>query len=219
MWVRIEGSLRYTVAMTPKIPEAKLAWFAAILDMKSTIIVKNNSMRATPQYVLLVESINFAVVQEMSRLTGTAPEAQATRKRKDFMRRGCTEHCPKAHIHQEDTEYLPAVGKFTLTGLAAAIVLDAVIPYMITDRSLAYTRDQIFAQAKLTGQGSGATRAAVRRLEALGWPIPDFVTKGLAAPAYGANVLAGDQVARGLADVHRPQSQPAVDSRGRFAEP
>lgn len=209
--------LRYTDHMTTPIPEAKLAWFAAVLDLRSHIIVKDNKMRATPQFVLMVQSVNYAVVREMARLVGTSPEALTPRKKKDFMRRGCTEHCPEAHIHALEDEALPPTGKFTITGAAAAVVLDAVIPYMITDRGLGAVRDQIFAQMKLTGQGAGATRTAVRRLEALGWPIPDQIAKGLAEPQYGKDVLGADQPARGIVDVPLPEPVP-TDQRGRQLE-
>ena len=75
-----------------------LAWMAGIFDLKALVITKHNNRRATPQLVLSVQSTNLGVIDRLAQLTGTAPEARE-RRIKDWMRKGCVEHCPQAHVH------------------------------------------------------------------------------------------------------------------------
>lgn len=171
-----------------KITKADLGWMAAVIDMKGIVVTKKNRMRATPQYVLKIESKHFPVIRRLGQLTGTQPEASRERPIKDFMRRGCAEHCPEQHVHINEDAMMPPVGTWTITGAGAAIVLYNLLPYMTCDH-MGYTEimNRIFAQATLTGQGSGTTRAALFRLMNLGWKLPSNVTAVLlATPALTA---------------------------------
>jgi hypothetical protein len=163
------------------IAEADLAYMAAVFDMKALVITKHNSQRATPQLVLTVQSVRLDVVENLCRLTGTMVEPRQ-RERKDWMRRGCNEHCPEAHIHHfmEDS-YLPETATWRITGAAAAVVLSSVIPYMRTDRGTSQMLTQLMDNLVTTGQGVGQVRASVRRLAELGWPIPKKMQKLLPA--------------------------------------
>lgn len=155
-----------------------LAWLAAILDLKGHIIRKNNQTRATPQLVLMVESAQLRVIERLCMLTGTnvEPKWADGRRQRDWVRRGCIEHCPEAHVHHEGSE-IPPIARWTLTGAAAAVVLHSVIPYMVTDRGLEDMKNEILANVVLSGQGSGATKAAIRRLAALGWELPPLIAQ------------------------------------------
>jgi hypothetical protein len=153
------------------IPEAKLAWMAAIFDMKGRINRKTNQSRATPQLVLRIDSASPRVIEELCRLTGGSVEIRDGIQFKEYDQRGCTEHCPAAHIHH-DGHVVPEVTRWTITGAAAAVVLHNVIPYMVTDRGLEDMMNEALANLVTTGQGSGAVRAAVRRLAQLGWELP-----------------------------------------------
>lgn len=171
-----------------KITKPDLGWMAAVIDMKGSIIQKDNKSRATIQYVLRVESAHFPVVQKLGNMTGLSPEAEKERPLKDFMRRRCTEHCPEAHVHVHDDYVMPATMSWTVTGAAAGVVLYNLLPYM-TCETVGYraTMQRVFAQATLTGRGSGATRAALFRLQNLGWKLPPEVhTRLLSTPALSA---------------------------------
>jgi hypothetical protein len=163
------------------IPEAKLGWFAAILDMKGNIIHKNNKQRATPQLVLMVESKNWNIIRELARLTGSFAEPQKPRDAKDFMRRGCTEHCPDPHVHVPDEWKLPAIARWTITGAGVAIVLHNVLPYMSdADRKgFPLLMDEATENLVLQGQGSGRVRETIRRMETLGWELPPAMVQAL----------------------------------------
>ena len=153
------------------IPVSKLAWMAAVIDLKGKLYSKKNALRATPQVVLAVESINFAVVRELSSLTGTSPEFAMARQKPDWMKRGCTEHCPEPHIHYEGS--LPPKARWTVTGASAAVILYNIMPYLVAhDQPWQEILDQLVGQASLNGQGSGVTLRSLRRLKELGWEMP-----------------------------------------------
>ena len=165
----------------------KLGWVAGVFDLKGRLIHKKNQMRATPQVVLMVETKEMAVVRELANLTGTRPEATERRPLKDWMRRGCSEHCPEAHFHgHEELEglYMPAIARWTVTGAGMYVVLSNVLPYIQIDRGYTEAMDQVLGNTVLSGQGAHAVISSLRRLHGLGWEIPeDFkevVTDGAA---------------------------------------
>jgi len=169
-----------------------LAWLAGVFDMKAGIIRKSNQQRNTSQIVLYLDSKNHTVVRTVARMTGTRPEMQPGRKRPDWMRRGCAEHCPEAHVHVGEYNWsMPATTRWTITGAAAAVVLHNVMPYMRTDNGLSEAFAEILEHAVTGGQGWGATRAALRRLRDLGWELPESfqeldVDQRALPPAQGA---------------------------------
>lgn len=155
----------------------KKAWVAAILDSRAHIVRKKNSQRAagSVQICLQVETRHHEIAERLSAMTGTAPEQiEIKLPSEQVMRRSCIEHCPDAHVHVDNTlAAMPMVTKWTVTGVSAAIVLWNVREYMVTTREpWEWAVSQAFTQIKMTGRGSGAIRAAVQRLYALGWDIP-----------------------------------------------
>lgn len=160
------------------ISDADLAWLAAILDLKGHIIRKNNKTRRTPQLVLMVESAQLRVIERLCTLTGQSvePIRHDGRRHGDWKQRGCSEHCPEAHVHHEGTA-MPPIGRWTATGASAAIVLHNVIPFMVTDHGLEAMKDEILGNVVLSGRGSTSTIMAVRRLAALGWELPPLIAE------------------------------------------
>src|SRR6185503_19478151 len=102
------------------LPPMKLGWMAGVIDLKGRLIRKKNKTRATPQVVLIVETKEYMVVKELSSLTGTSPETMDRRPLREWMRKGCSEHCPEAHVHVGDSEYehlyMPPIARWTITG-------------------------------------------------------------------------------------------------------
>lgn len=156
------------------IEPARLGWMAAILDIQGLVIQKKNYSRATPQVVLAVDSANTTVVRELCALTGTDVEMKKQNKlRPEWRRRACTIHCPEAHVHLQDVN-MPLTGRWTITGVGAAMVLHGLRPHLVTwdvkSWSLAY--ELCMDNAVFTGQGSGMTRSVITRLVDLGWELP-----------------------------------------------
>lgn len=174
------------------IPVQKLGWMGAVLDLRGHLLTKKNQKRATPQYVLMAESKELSVIRELSSLTGTKAEAQAARPLKDFMKRGCTEHCPESHIHIGDDREMPRIARWTITGAGMATVLDNLLPFMIIDRGYEEVVEEVIETTVLVGQGSGAVRASLARLRELGWELPPRYEQGLKDYAEGNLDVAGN---------------------------
>ncbi len=162
------------------VTETDKAWMAAVIDVKGAVIRKSNKMRATPQVVLYVAAKNPRIAARLSALTGTAPEEHPSPGPSEFIRRSCSEHCPAPHVHVGDDGHpwrMPATTRWTLTGIAAAVVLGNLSPYMSTYDEYAGDVAQILATFAARGQGSGMTRVAVTRLAELGWKVPSLVRR------------------------------------------
>lgn len=158
-----------------KITENDKAWFAAILDQKGNTVRKTNKMRRTPQLVLYVESRYNEVVKQLGLLTGINFEPQDEKKPIEWIRRGCTEHCPEKHLHAE-RHYdwsIPRTYRWVVTGAGAVIVLHNTLPLMETDRDFRDLYAEGLQNTVTTGQGWGAVRKTIKRLYDLGWDLPN----------------------------------------------
>lgn len=148
-----------------------------VFDMKARLIYKNNQSRRTLQVVLAVQVKELAVLHGLAEMTGTSPEFMIGRPVKDFMRKGCVEHCPDQHIHavpRYPLGTLPPTGRWTITGAALVVVLENLKPYLMVDREYDLAIEHVVRDLALTGQGSGAVLKALARLKGLGWKLPDF---------------------------------------------
>ena len=154
------------------IPVQKLGWMAGLIDIRGRIVVKNNKTRATRQYVLAISSKEMYLIRELASLTGTKPEIRTERQTPDWMRRGCQEHCPDAHIHVSYQPSFPLAAVWSVTGSSMATVLYNVMPYLLSDRGYEAAYQYSLENAPLVGQGSGMVLGSLRRLRELGWELP-----------------------------------------------
>lgn len=153
----------------------KLGWVAGVIDLKGRLIRKKNPTRATPQIVLIVETKETLVVRELGNLTGTRPEAMKRQPLKEWMRKGCSEHCPEAHFHVYDHDelYMPPIARWTVTGAGMYVVMHNIMPFIQIDRGYKDAMDEVLANTPLTGQGAFAVVNSLRRLHGLGWELPE----------------------------------------------
>lgn len=163
---------------------ADMAWMAGVIDVKGTLLRKNNKTRRTPQVVLYLNIKDRRIARRLSALTGTAPE-EHTRSQlpEGFLRRNCAEHCVTPHVHVGDEGYpwqMPVTTRWAITGIAAAVVLANLAPFMNTYGDYAGDVAGIIGSFAAEGQGSGAVRKTLLRLSSLGWQIPAAVTVRLA---------------------------------------
>ena len=156
--------------------ETDKAWVGAMLDSRGYVQNKNNQERAegSRQIVLVLRTKHHEIAARLCAMTGTAPAILEQKKvSPELMRRQCVEHCPEAHVHVDTIAMLPMITTWTVTGVAAAIVLWNVRKYMVTSREpWDWAMEQSFAQMKLSGRGSASTKQVVQRLSKLGWNIP-----------------------------------------------
>jgi hypothetical protein len=151
---------------------ASLGWMAGIIDIKGRLHYKKNQQRATPQAVLTVDSKDMQIVRRLGNLTGTKPEFKNIKAMSDFIRRGCSEHCPEAHFHVGDKEWIAEISRWTITGSSLVVVLDNLLPYLEIDRGYREAIDEIQKDTTLTGRGSTAVFVGLTRLRDLGWELP-----------------------------------------------
>jgi hypothetical protein len=158
------------------LPPIKLGWMAGVIDLKGRLVRKNNKLRKTQQIVLIVETKEQLVIKELGSLTGTSPEQIERRPLKEWMRRGCTEHCPEAHIHVGDELeqlFMPPISRWTITGAGMVVVMTNLMPFIQIDRGYSEAIEEVIANTPLTGQGSAAVVSSIRRLSLLGWDLPE----------------------------------------------
>jgi hypothetical protein len=77
-----------------------------------------------------------------------------------FDRHRCLEHCDKAHDHITSVS-----GRWSLTGARATILLSATLPY-VRFQAEAWNR------AVMVGLSAERKSKVVRKMTALGWPLP-----------------------------------------------
>ena len=169
---------------------AKMGWMAGIIDLKGHIYIKKNAQRSTRQIVLTVDSKFPGIIRELGVLCGTKPESANAKPLKDFMRRSCNEHCPEAHIHVDD-RIMPGIHRWTITGIALAVVLDALEPVLTEDKGFPEYKDEILSTMDMGGRGSGQVMATLNKLQLLGWPMPARVVEVLAHQEKALRVLTG----------------------------
>lgn len=162
---------------------ADMAWMAGVIDVKGLTVRKNNKTRRTPQIVVYVRTKDERISRRLSALTGVAPEAHSKPLSEQFMRRGCAEHCVVPHVHVGQDGYpwqMPATTSWSVTGIAAAVVLANLATFMSTYEDYAGDVAEIVGNFAAAGQGVGAVRKTLLRLSELGWQIPVAVTIRLA---------------------------------------
>lgn len=182
------------------LPMSKLGWMAGVVDVKGRIIIKANKKRNTKQYVLAVTSKDGFLIRELSSLTGTKPEVRQHKDIPEWMRRGCVEHCPEAHVHVRDSnEPYPYFQVWTVTGASMAVILHNLSPFLMSDRPYDEAYNYILATVPVTGRGATQVMAALKRLEDLSWDLPEVFELALdnwaAIKARGED--ADDHVAEG----------------------
>lgn len=160
---------------------ASLAWMAGILDLKGRVLRRKSGARVNDQISLIVETKEFAIVRQLGVLVGTAPEFRNAKPLSEALRRQCVEHCPEAHVHVNDDRQFPPISRWTLSGPAVLVVLEALRPYLQINRDYDNLIDEIRAVTPLNGRGSNAAMVSLARMRALGWPIPEPFASALTA--------------------------------------
>ena len=156
------------------IPAHELGWMAGVIDLRGRIVYKNSALRKKNRQITLVaESKELPVIRRLAQLTGTKPEARNQSALSEFIRKGCREHCPEVHIHVGPEVFLPSISRWTISGAAMVCVLDNLQPFLMVDRGYPEAVEEARANTTLVGQGATATIRSLRRLEALGWDLPD----------------------------------------------
>lgn len=159
-----------------KIPIHKLGYIAGVVDLRGRLRrINNEDRKYGRQWHLTVETSSDIVARELCALTGV--KSQFSGKAKiSFDRRVCAEHCPEPHVHVDASD-MPSMYRWQVSGVAAAIVLRNLAPYLMAEKGYKEFGQEILDYTPRTGQGSGAITKVVTRLTELGWEIPEEITK------------------------------------------
>jgi len=186
--------------MSQVITEADLGWTAGVLDMHGHVVRHKNKTRArgSVQVSVYVETSLSQVTDKLCALTGSSAEPMNAPKRpEEWDRRGCIEHCPEPHIHTRFFENLPQVTRWAVAGASCAVVLWNLQGRLVTKgEPWEWALAMSLASTRLSGQGSGAALAAIRRLHALGWEVPSLMREAVSRDA-GAKKVTADKEEEG----------------------
>lgn len=132
-----------------------LAYLAGVLDFLAVLRVRTTPQGSQLPYVG-ISSANLAALGRVATITGT----KITQVERDYMRRGCDEHCAHAHQHIVST-----TGRWSVTGSRATVVLFNTQPFLTRDLDLASELIQV-------GLSAPTKPAVAARMAAAGWELP-----------------------------------------------
>lgn len=148
----------------------KLAWFSAVVETRGKMRCVDRANGGV-QLFLQVQSSRIAVVERLGQMTKTVV-TYTDRKELEFDRRPCADHCTDAHSHVRVE--IPPMALWAVSGVAAAIVLDNLIPYTVANNDQLRTIvGNVIGNLPRSGQGRPAIDLAIVRLRQRGWRIPD----------------------------------------------
>lgn len=120
--------------------------------------------------VLKTREVNGSELPVIALTTSRSPEAvqllaastasKVTEIVRNYRRKGCNQHCTRAHLHVDTTGY-----RWQVTGAKATIILHSLLPHMRVQTVLA-------GRLVVVGKTIGYSTSVVTRMRELGWPIP-----------------------------------------------
>lgn len=146
----------HAAAPEPVLSAGDLAYLAGVLDTRAVVRVRYTEDSATALPYIAMSSGDAALMSWLGQITGV--RSIVTSRRYDKHR--CLEHCDKAHDHITSVS-----GRWSLTGVRATLVLLATrewIRFHVED----------WEKGIEAGETAGRKAATVRKMTALGWPVP-----------------------------------------------
>ncbi len=136
-----------------------LAYVAALVDTRGTFVSRQVRDAVLPQ--VSISGKPFPALQWLGDISGVRVVPTV----RQYSKAGCAEHCSEKHQHVLSTS-----GRWSVSGIKATIILDAVRPYL----RLRLAEVDEMVQLGLAAGRKGAT---VEKMRALGWPIPPSLEK------------------------------------------
>lgn len=133
---------------------ADLAYIAGMIDTVALV-----STRPYRDHRLPSVSVHMPVSPSLTYLAETTG-VRLTIIRRDYVKAGCSQHCPEQHQHVYSVS-----GRWQVTGSRATIVLAAVRPYLKVQGAVADTTIEL-------GLRVGRKPAIAEKMAGLGWPVP-----------------------------------------------
>lgn len=140
-----------------ELDRADLAYMAALVD--NLAVLKTRLANGTD---LPTIALTTARSPEAVRFLADSTASKVTEIARDYRRKGCNQHCTRAHVHIDTTGY-----RWQVTGTKATIVLHNLHPYMRVQAAAA-------ARLMVIGKTIGYSGSVVTRMRGLGWQIPQL---------------------------------------------
>jgi len=141
------------------IDDATKAYLAGAIDLIGLIRLRDAPRGPLP--VVQMHGPHFNVMTLLGELT----ETKVIPTSRDFVRAGCLEHCADRHQHIKSIS-----ARWSVTGAKATVLLWNLLPYLRAKRTIA----DVVMEA---GINAGYKPATVRKMQELGWEIPDVRRK------------------------------------------
>lgn len=147
-----------TIVRQQLAPE-KIAWIAGVVDVMAALRFRGVGESGTELPLVAVSTANLAVVNVLADATGM----KVTPVSRDYVKNGCSKHCPQAHMH-----VVSVTGRWSVTGVRATVLLHNLLPYM---------QVQAEEAEKLVAVGLRSPRkpAVIEKMVRLGWEAPVFL--------------------------------------------
>lgn len=137
-------------------PQWRLAYFAGLIDAIGHInTFQTEGGTELPR--ISVSSPNREILNMLAFETGTKP-FDTTRV---YDRHRCAEHCTVAHDH-----IVSRSARWSVSGAKATIMLVALEPYLVLKKTVAHNVAWI-------GLRASRKPATLRKMAAMGWPLPE----------------------------------------------
>lgn len=135
---------------------AELAYLAGVLDTRAVVRTRLVGASQSVLPYLAMSCGDAPLLTWLSTITGV--RAIVTERKYDKHR--CLEHCTKAHDHIRSVS-----GRWSLSGARATVLLTATEPYVVFQR-------EAWQRAVAVGLSAERKSKVVRKMTALGWPLP-----------------------------------------------
>jgi hypothetical protein len=135
----------------------ELAYLAGVLDTRAVVRVGLVGGSQNPLPFVAMSCGDAALLRWLGQIAGVRSIVTA----RTFDRHRCLEHCTKAHDHVTSVS-----GRWSLSGVRATVVLSAT-------REWVRFHQEAWARAIEVGLEANRKEGTVRKMSALGWPLPD----------------------------------------------
>lgn len=156
-----------------QVTERQRAYIAGIVDAMGILRVRE-VRESTQLPMVAVHGSNLGLLDWLAARTGSG----VTLTRREYMRDGCSLHCPQAHVHIQSYS-----GRWSLTGARATVLLYGIIPYMQLQSKTATEMLEL-------GLATPYKAATVAKMTALGWPLPPMAAPTRRTQSRGVRHLA-----------------------------
>jgi len=135
----------------------ELAYLAGVLDTRAVVRVGLVGGSQSPLPFVAMSCGDAVLLRWLGQIAGVRSIVTS----RQFDRHRCLEHCDKAHDHVTSVS-----GRWQLSGVRATVVLSA------TEEWVRFHRES-WREAIEVGLEANRKDGTVRKMEALGWPLPE----------------------------------------------